>query len=96
MEGSIIPNTFEHIFDHIALNSAKDRYLVHASFFEIYNEEIRDLLTTSKSHNSLELRESADAGVYVKDLSSSVVKSASEINSVLQNGKKNRVGSKVD
>ena len=94
MEGSIIPNTFEHIFDHIALNSAKDRYLVHASFFEIYNEEIRDLLTTSKSHNSLELRESADAGVYVKDLSSSVVKSASEINSVLQNGKKNRaVGS---
>ena len=95
MEGSIIPNTFEHIFDHIALNSAKDRYLVHASFFEIYNEEIRDLLTAGKSqHNSLELRESTDAGVYVQGLTSTVVKSASEIDDVLQNGNKNRsVGS---
>lgn len=94
MEGSIIPNTFEHIFDHIALNSAKDRYLVCASFFEIYNEEIRDLLVVGKSkQNSLELRES-DAGVYVQGLTSTVVKSASEIDAVLQNGKKNRsVGS---
>ena len=95
MEGSIIPNTFEHIFDHIALNSAKDRYLVHASFFEIYNEEIRDLLAAGKSQqNSLELRESTDTGVYVQGLISKVVKSASEIDNVLQNGKKNRsVGS---
>jgi DNA repair exonuclease SbcCD ATPase subunit len=95
MEGSIIPNTFEHIFDHIALNSAKDRYLVHASFFEIYNEEIRDLLVDGKSQQkSLELRESADGGVYVQGLSSTVVKSASEIDAVLQHGKKNRsVGS---
>ncbi|KAK1746436.1 kinesin family protein [Skeletonema marinoi] len=95
MEGSIIPTTFEHIFDHIALNSAKDRYLVHASFFEIYNEEIRDLLTAGKSQqNSLELRESTDAGVYVQGLTSTVVKSASEIDAVLQNGNKNRsVGS---
>ncbi len=95
MEGSIIPNTFEHIFDHIALNSAKDRYLVRASFFEIYNEEILDLLATGKSpQKSLELRESTDTGVYVQGLTSTVVKSASEIDNVLQNGKKNRsVGS---
>lgn len=37
----IIPNCFEHIFDHIALNGSKDKYLVRASYFEIYNEEIR-------------------------------------------------------
>lgn len=95
MEGSIIPNTFEHIFDHIALNSAKDQYLVHASFFEIYNEEIRDLLVAGKSQkNGLELRETADTGVYVQGLTSTVVKSTSEIDAVLQNGMKNRsVGS---
>jgi kinesin family protein 3/17 len=96
MEGSIIPNTFEHIFDHIALNSAKDRYLVHASYYEIYNEEIRDLLVataTNKSQTSLELRES-NGGVYVQGLTTKVVKSVDEINSVLQDGKKNRsVGS---
>ena len=94
MEGSIIPNTFEHIFDHIALNSANDRYLVHASYFEIYNEEIRDLLAAKAQQNSLELRESADAGVYVQGLTSTLVKSVSEIDNVLQRGKKNRsVGS---
>ncbi|KAL7457249.1 hypothetical protein ACHAWC_008771 [Mediolabrus comicus] len=96
MEGSIIPNTFEHIFDHIALNSAKDRYLVHASYYEIYNEEIRDLLVataTNKSQTSLELRES-NGGVYVQGLTTKVVKSVNEINSVLQDGKQNRsVGS---
>ena len=85
----IIPNTFEHIFDHIALNGSKDKYLVRASYFEIYNEEIRDLLST-KPQNNLELKESTDTGVYVKGLTSAVVKSVEEIDSVLQKGKKNR------
>jgi hypothetical protein len=85
----IIPNTFEHIFDHIALNGSKDKYLVRASYYEIYNEEIRDLLS-SKPQNSLELKESPDTGVYVKDLTSTVVKDVHEIDKVLQKGKKNR------
>ena len=97
MEGSnepsdlkgIIPNTFEHIFDHIALNGSRDKYLVRASYFEIYNEEIRDLLST-KPQNNLELKESAETGVYVKGLTSEVVKSVEEIDRVLQSGKKNR------
>ena len=85
----IIPNTFEHIFDYIALNGTKDKYLVRASYFEIYNEEIRDLLS-STPQNSLDLKESSDAGVYVKDLTSTVVKTVEEIDKVLQKGKKNR------
>jgi hypothetical protein len=84
----IIPLTFEHIFDHIALNSSKDKYLVRSSYYEIYNEEIRDLLSQTPQR-SLELK-SADTGVYVKDLSGIVVKSVEEIDNVLQRGKKNR------
>jgi len=80
--------TFEHIFDHIALNSSKDKYLVRSSYYEIYNEEIRDLLSQTPQR-SLELK-SADSGVYVKDLSGIVVKSVEEIDDVLQRGKKNR------
>ena len=88
----IIPNTFEHIFDHIALNSSHDKYLVRASYFEIYNEEIRDLL--SNKSQGLELKETADSGVYVKDLKSIVVKSVQEIEDVLKKGSKKRsVGS---
>ena len=85
----IIPNTFEHIYDHIALNSTKDRYLVRASYYEIYNEEIRDLLSQTPQR-SLDLKESSDSGVFVKDLTGIVVKSVAEIDAVLQRGAKNR------
>ncbi len=57
-------------------------YLVRASYLEIYNEDIRDLLSKNPT-NKLELKESPDKGVYVKDLMQFVVKSVAEINSVL-------------
>lgn len=84
----IIPNAFEHIFDHIALNGSNDKYLVRASYFEIYKEEIRDLL--SQSPQRLELKETESGAVYVKDLTDVVVKSVSDIDRVLQKGKKYR------
>jgi kinesin family protein 3/17 len=86
----IIPNAFEHIFDHIALNRSNDKYLVRASYFEIYNEEILDLLSPSAADKQLELHESDTGAVFVKDLTDVVVKSVAEIDGVLQKGKKNR------
>lgn len=85
----IIPNAFQHIFDHIALKESNETYLVRASYFEIYNEEIRDLLSSTPK-DSLELKESPTTGVYVKGLSSHVVKSFEEIDAVMQRGKANR------
>ncbi|CAM9958619.1 unnamed protein product [Heterosigma akashiwo] len=41
----IIPNSFEHIFDKVALAGDDQQWLVRASYLEIYNEEIRDLLS---------------------------------------------------
>ncbi|CAM9519310.1 unnamed protein product, partial [Ectocarpus fasciculatus] len=88
----IIPKSFEHIFDKIAL-ADNVQYLVRASYLEIYNEEIRDLLSKDPK-DKLELKENVDSGVYVKDLTTFVVKSAMEIDHVMQAGKKNRsVGS---
>ena len=84
----IIPNSFQHIFDHIA-NAPDLQFLVRASYLEIYNEEIRDLLSKDPK-NSLELKENIDTGVYVKDLTSFVVKNVNEIDHVMQAGKKNR------
>jgi kinesin family protein 3/17 len=40
----VIPNAIEHIFQHIAHSPPNQQYLVRASFLEIYQEEIRDLL----------------------------------------------------
>ncbi|KAM6982926.1 kinesin-like protein KIF3B isoform 2-T2 [Tautogolabrus adspersus] len=84
----VIPNSFEHIFTHIS-RSQNQQYLVRASYLEIYQEEIRDLLFKDQSCR-LELRERPDTGVYVKDLSSFVTKSVREIENVMNLGNQNR------
>lgn len=87
-ERGVIPNSFNHIFTHIS-RSQDEQYLVRASYLEIYQEEIRDLL--SKDHKKrLELRERPDTGIYVKDLSSFVAKSVKEIEHVMNVGNQNR------
>ena len=50
---------------------------------EVYNEEIRDLLSKDPKAK-LDLRESPERGVYVKGLREFVVKSAAEMAAVLQ------------
>ena len=42
-ERGIIPNSFKHIFDRVAI-SENQQFLVRASYLEIYNEEVHDLL----------------------------------------------------
>jgi hypothetical protein len=81
-ERGIIPNAFEHIFAAIQ-GSENRQYLVRASYLEIYNEEIRDLLSKNPKER-LELKEHKDAGVYVKGLTAFVVKSVPEIRNVLE------------
>ncbi|KAJ3084839.1 kinesin-domain-containing protein [Rhizoclosmatium globosum] len=80
----IIPNAFNHIFDHIARSKHK-KFLVRVSFLEIYNEEIRDLLV-KKGKGGLELKEHPETGVYVKDLSGYVVKSVAEMEQLMNVG----------
>ncbi|XP_061908773.1 kinesin-like protein KIF3B [Entelurus aequoreus] len=84
----VIPNSFDHIFTHIS-RSQNQQYLVRASYLEIYQEEIRDLLSKDQLRR-LELRERPDTGVYVKDLSSFVTKSVREIENVMNVGNQNR------
>lgn len=84
----IIPRSFEQIFTHIS-RSENIQYLVRASYLEIYQEEIRDLLHQDQSLR-FELKEKPDTGVFVKDLSSSVCKNAEEIQQLMNLGNQNR------
>jgi kinesin family protein 3/17 len=59
------------------------------SYLEIYNEEIRDLLSKNQK-NSLEIKERPDIGVFVKDLSSVTVSSADHMLKIMQFGNINR------
>ncbi|XP_044004559.1 kinesin-like protein KIF3B [Aphidius gifuensis] len=97
MEGSktiqerrgIIPRSFEHIFNHIGRSEKNMQYLVRASYLEIYQEEIRDLLHPDQSLR-FELKEKPEYGVFVKDLSSVICKSANEIQQLMNRGNLNR------
>ncbi|KAG2487699.1 hypothetical protein HYH03_013698 [Edaphochlamys debaryana] len=85
----LIPSTFRYVFDIIARDSGTKEFLVRSSYLEIYNEEVRDLL--GKDHSKkMELKESPDRGVYVKDLSQFVCKNYDEMFKVLKAGKDNR------
>ncbi|KAG5458900.1 MAG: kinesin-related protein, partial [Olpidium bornovanus] len=86
----ILPNSFEHIFAHIGAAPPTARYLVRASYLEIYTEEIRDLLIKGGANNKLEIKERSDIGVYVKDISSFVVKDVAEMEKLMTAGNKNR------
>ncbi|KAI1283708.1 Osmotic avoidance abnormal protein 3 [Halotydeus destructor] len=73
----IIPRAFEHIFEAIS-TSEKSKFLVHASYLEIYNEEIRDLL------------EAPESGVYVSGLSMHPVHNVTQCEGIMEQGWKNR------
>lgn len=85
----IIPNSFAHIFGHIAKADESVKFLVRVSYFEIYNEEIRDLLSKNKDH-CLEVKERPDIGVYVKDLSAYIANNADDMERIMSLGNKNR------
>ena len=63
--------------------------MLRASYLEIYNEEIRDLLSKDRK-KKLELHEHSQTGIYVKDLSTHVVKDVAGITKLLETGLKNR------
>ncbi|XP_044256198.1 kinesin-like protein KIF3A [Tribolium madens] len=86
----IIPNTFSHIFSQISRASGETSFVVTVTYLEIYNEEVRDLLSTDPN-KKLAIRERPDVGVYVKDLMGFTVDSIESITELLNRGNKNRV-----
>jgi kinesin family protein 3/17 len=88
----IIPNAFEHIFGYIdsGPNSGTMKFLVRCSYLEIYNEDIRDLLTGKGTDQKMELKEDPNKGVYVKDLTCIIVKSIPEIEKLMNIGTSQR------
>ncbi|OWZ11307.1 hypothetical protein PHMEG_00015689 [Phytophthora megakarya] len=84
----VIPLSFDHIFDTINADTKRE-YMVRASYLEIYNEDIRDLLNED-AKKKLDLKESVEGTVYVKDLTEVVVRDVESMNNVMSRGFKNR------
>jgi hypothetical protein len=81
----IIPRAIEQIFGHIQRHaSPRMRFLVRASYLQIYNETISDLLKPERSN--LSIREDKKRGIFVDGLSEWVVRSPAEIYGLMQRG----------
>ncbi|XP_006145249.1 kinesin-like protein KIF17 isoform X1 [Tupaia chinensis] len=84
----IIPRAFEHIFESVQC-AENTKFLVRASYLEIYNEDVRDLLGAD-TKQKLELKEHPEKGVYVKGLSMHTVHSVAQCERIMETGWKNR------
>ena len=81
----LIPRTCEDLFQRIESNTSPHlSYTVRVTYFEVYNEHVRDLLATPNGSNSgrpsyLKIREHPTEGPYVKDLTDLPVKNYREL-----------------
>lgn len=88
------PRVLEHIFNRLKAEASEAglEYLVKCSYFEIYNEQIIDLLNPSAG--ALQVREDMKRGAFVDGITEDVVRNCSEAIQLLVRGARNRhVGS---
>ncbi|KAG9391215.1 Kinesin motor domain [Carpediemonas membranifera] len=87
----IIPNAMQYFFDTVGDAPKDHQFLIQASFLEIYNEEIRDLLEPKKGEK-LKLRYDKNIeAFFVEGLSAHTVKCEADVDQIVKRGNKARV-----
>ncbi|KAF2863225.1 kinesin-domain-containing protein [Piedraia hortae CBS 480.64] len=93
-EPGLIPRTCQGLFERIeSEQNSSITYNVHVSYFEIYNEHVKDLLVSQSRHGPpqyLKIRESKSDGVYVQNLTDEQVKCYEDIERLMKMGDLNR------
>lgn len=86
----IVPRAMEEIFKYIEhCPNGKTAFMVRASYLQIYNEVISDLLKGDRSN--LLIREDKRKGVFVEGLSEWAVRSPYEIYNLMKKGTHSRI-----
>lgn len=81
----IIPRAIEDVFAHIQRDTGERcKFLVRASYLQIYNEVISDLLKPASKN--LSIREDRKRGVHVEGLSEWIVRSPSDVYKLMERG----------
>jgi len=99
MEGNeehpgLVPRAMQRIFEDIQTRTGNYQHDCFLSMIEIYNENIRDLLRDAKSDLSkvkFDIMRDQLVGMYVKDLTSEQVHTASHARKLISTGHVNRV-----
>ena len=93
----VIPRTIRQIFD--ITNSLKEKswtYKLHASFLEIYNEEIRDLLQVDPNlKHEIKMSDSKGTDIHVTNLKVEEVTNEGQIETIIKKARKNRAWAKT-
>jgi kinesin family protein 18/19 len=80
--------TLQELFYKIEENSIERDYKIKLWYLEIYNENIRDLLTNGDEY--LDLREDPNKGISISNISEINVTSCKDVIQLLKKGNKNR------
>ncbi|XP_057386154.1 kinesin-like protein KIF28P [Balaenoptera acutorostrata] len=86
----IIPNVCEELFQAIENREKNQEYQVTFSMLEIYNEQVRDLLSKTKKPGGLKVREDQQLGFYVDGLKSVPCENYAQIERLMEQGTKIR------
>lgn len=90
----LIPRTCEALFTRIRdCPEPNTTYTVHVSYFEVYNEHVRDLLVPTEKGEKpyyLKIRESQTDGVYVQGLTDTPVQSYDDVKRLMALGDSTR------
>ena len=88
----LIPRTCRGLFERIeSEQNSSITYNLHVSYFEIYNEHVKDLLVRkTEPPTYLKIRESKVDGVYVQNLTDEPVRSYEDIECLMNMGDLNR------
>ncbi|WVZ59762.1 hypothetical protein U9M48_009863 [Paspalum notatum var. saurae] len=89
----VVPRVFQNLFSRIqriqkSSPEKQTSYQCRCSFLEVHNEQINDLLEPSQ--RDLQIRENADNGIHVENLTDEYVSTVDDINQILMKGLSNR------
>ncbi|KAK9479038.1 P-loop containing nucleoside triphosphate hydrolase protein [Lipomyces japonicus] len=87
-EAGIIPRTLYRLFQ--ALENEKSEYSVKCSFIELYNEELRDLISKEDDRKVKIYEDTSKKGIVIQGMEESFIKSAGEGLKILQDGSHKR------